>query len=304
MNQIHTNATNLSALHRVDFNLYPMFLAVYEHQSMSKAATNLSLSQSAVSHGIQRLRMQLNDQLFVRSGSKIFATPFAEQIYPVILQSLKQIEMVSMRNHNFDTNSIKELRIAIHDEIEPIILPKLFSHFQKLNLSIHFQSFKLNRKTLLTDLSTQQIDFVIDLEQVHHENIGFNKIIEDDFVVCTQNPYMDQAIYFSSPHIGVSSRRSGILIEDIFLKSQNLQRDIFLRCQQYSTALQILDQYETAILTVPRSILNYLNPTESCFIHELPVELSPLSIGLYWYKVLENNQRIYYLLKEINKIFA
>ncbi len=52
-------------------------MAIYEQNSISKAAQILSISQSAASHALQRLRQHLQDDLFVRTGSKMQPTPFA-----------------------------------------------------------------------------------------------------------------------------------------------------------------------------------------------------------------------------------
>ncbi len=49
-----------------------------------KAAQLICITQSAASHALQRLRTHLKDDLFVRTGSEMLATPFAEQIYPDI----------------------------------------------------------------------------------------------------------------------------------------------------------------------------------------------------------------------------
>ena len=75
---------DLRNFHRIDINLYPLFIAIYEQNSISKAAQILSISQSAASHALQRLRQHLQDDLFVRTGSKMQPTPFADQIYPEI----------------------------------------------------------------------------------------------------------------------------------------------------------------------------------------------------------------------------
>ena len=95
---------------------------------------------------------------------------------------------------------------------------------------------------MLADLAAQQIDFVIDLVQPYQENLQFEHLIEDHFVVCTQQAKMNLSLYLSSPHIGVSSRRTGLLLEDIYLNRKQLSRQIFLRCQHYATALQVLAQ--------------------------------------------------------------
>ncbi|RZF49612.1 LysR family transcriptional regulator [Acinetobacter halotolerans] len=304
MNNIHnTTPLEVGHFHRIDINLYPLFIAIFEQKSISKAAQLLCISQSAVSHALQRLRTQLNDELFVRSGQKMLPTPFAEQIYQPIQTALLSIQSIAMPKQAFVPSMLQSLKIAIHDEIEPIIFPQLVNHFAQLNLDIQFLSSKLDRKNMLADLSAQQIDFVIDLVQPYQANLQFENLIEDHFVVCTQQTEMDLSLYLSSPHIGVSSRRTGILLEDIYLNRQQLSRQIFLRCQHYSTALQVLSQYPNSILTIPQSILKHLNYAENLHIHALPIELPRITMGMYWHDHVKQNPRHQFLRQEILKIF-
>ena len=305
MNTVHNKTMiDMAIFHRIDINLYPLFIAIYEQRSISKAAKILCITQSAASHALQRLRQHLKDDLFVRVSNQMLATPFSEQIYPVIKNALILIQSISMQKQSFNPNSIQTLKVAVHDEIEPIIFPKLVEHFQKLNLIIQFSSIKLDRKTIITDLATQQIDFVIDLEQNLGEKIQFNKLAQDQFVVCTQQKMMDVAIYLASPHIGVSSRRTGVLVEDIYLNRQQFSRQIFLRCQHYSTALQILTQEPQLILTIPKNILAHLRLAQNLNIFDVPVDLPYINMGMYWHKDLELNLRHQFLRSEIFKIFA
>lgn len=305
MNTVHNKTMiDMAIFHRIDINLYPLFIAIYEQRSISKAAKILCITQSAASHALQRLRQHLKDDLFVRVSNQMLATPFSEQIYPVIKNALILIQSISMQKQSFDPNSIQTLKVAVHDEIEPIIFPKLVEHFQKLNLIIQFSSIKLDRKTIITDLATQQIDFVIDLEQNLGEKIQFNKLAQDQFVVCTQQKMMDEAIYLVSPHIGVSSRRTGVLVEDIYLNRQQFSRQIFLRCQHYSTALQILTQEPQLILTIPKNILAHLRLAQNLNIFDVPVDLPYINMGMYWHKDLQLNLRHQFLRSEIFKIFA
>lgn len=305
MNTVHNKTMiDMAIFHRIDINLYPLFIAIYEQRSISKAAKILCITQSAASHALQRLRQHLKDDLFVRVSNQMLATPFSEQIYPVIKNALILIQSISMQKQSFDPNSIQTLKVAVHDEIEPIIFPKLVEHFQKLNLIIQFSSIKLDRKTIITDLATQQIDFVIDLEQNLGEKIQFNKLAQDQFVVCTQQKMMDEAIYLASPHIGVSSRRTGVLVEDIYLNRQQFSRQIFLRCQHYSTALQILTQEPQLILTIPKNILAHLRLAQNLNIFDVPVDLPYINMGMYWHKDLQLNLRHQFLRSEIFKIFA
>ncbi len=53
----------MGLFHRIDINLYPLFVAIYEQRSISKAAQILCITQSAASHALQRLRQHLQDDL-------------------------------------------------------------------------------------------------------------------------------------------------------------------------------------------------------------------------------------------------
>ncbi|WP_312059677.1 LysR family transcriptional regulator, partial [Pantoea septica] len=62
MNSMH------HVLRRLDLNLLPIFDAVFRHRSVRLAAAELSMSTSALSHALTRLRDLLKDPLFYREG--------------------------------------------------------------------------------------------------------------------------------------------------------------------------------------------------------------------------------------------
>lgn len=305
MHTVHNaNSLDLGVFHRIDINLYPLFIAVYEQRSISKAAQLLSISQSAASHALQRLRLQLEDELFLRSGHKMLPTSYAEQIYPAIQYALAQIQAISIPKKQFESHMLQSIRVALHDEVEPIVFPKIVQHFQALNRDIQFVSIKLDRKTVLADLAAQQVDFFIDIEQDFGDKVDSQRLVQDQFVVCSQQTHMDAAIYLASAHIGVSSRRTGILIEDMYLQPQQLSRQILLRCQHYSTALQILEQHPTAILTLPQHVLQHLQVNSSLNVFEAPLDFPVMNLSMYWSKHLNENLRLQFLKAEIFNLFT
>ena len=94
------------------------------------------------------------------------------------------------------------------------------------------------------------------------------------------------------------------MVEDVHLNRKQLSRQVFLRCQHYSTALQILEQYPSAILTIPQNILSHLHVSPLLNIFDVPVKLPQMNIGIYWHKNLMENKRHNFLRNEIYKIFA
>ena len=64
----------------LDGKLLQLLLAVIEEQSITRAALRLGVTQSAVSHLLDKLRAIVGDPLFVRSGRGIVATARAEAL--------------------------------------------------------------------------------------------------------------------------------------------------------------------------------------------------------------------------------
>ena len=89
-------------LHQIDLNLFILFDALYRHRSVSIAANEVFLSQSAFSHGLSRLRKRLSDELFVRIDNVMEPTPLAHELALAIAPALSQIQDGISRNLAFD----------------------------------------------------------------------------------------------------------------------------------------------------------------------------------------------------------
>jgi DNA-binding transcriptional LysR family regulator len=64
----------------LDGHALELFLAVLEEGSVTAAATRLGLTQSAVSHALNKLRRIVGDPLFAKSGRGIVATAHAQAL--------------------------------------------------------------------------------------------------------------------------------------------------------------------------------------------------------------------------------
>ncbi len=84
MSEIHFN--------QLDLNLLRVFDALLDERSVTRAGDRLGLSQSAVSHALGRLRLTLDDELFVRRSSGMEPTPRALEIGPALHTALLQMQ--------------------------------------------------------------------------------------------------------------------------------------------------------------------------------------------------------------------
>ncbi|MGG5835335.1 DNA-binding transcriptional repressor CitR [Huaxiibacter chinensis] len=93
---------NLYDLKKFDLNLLVIFECIYQHLSISKAAETLYITPSAVSQSLQRLRAQLNDPLFIRSGKGITATTVGINLHHHLEKNLNELEQTINILHGSD----------------------------------------------------------------------------------------------------------------------------------------------------------------------------------------------------------
>ncbi|WP_165464852.1 DNA-binding transcriptional repressor CitR [Enterobacter cloacae] len=91
---------NLYDLKKFDLNLLVIFECIYQHLSISKAAETLYITPSAVSQSLQRLRGQLNDPLFIRSGKGITPTTVSVNLHHHLEQNLNHLEQTINMMHS------------------------------------------------------------------------------------------------------------------------------------------------------------------------------------------------------------
>src|SRR5271154_5427996 len=78
-------------MNTLDLNLVRVFDALMEERSVRRAGLLLGVTQSAVSHALNRLRHHLNDELFVRTRAGMIPTARAVEISGPLRESLRAI---------------------------------------------------------------------------------------------------------------------------------------------------------------------------------------------------------------------
>jgi DNA-binding transcriptional LysR family regulator len=89
-------------LDRVDLNLLVAFDVLMAERSVTRAASRLSIGQSAMSSRLARLRKLLGHPVFVQDGRQLVATPFAESLVEPVRDALTRIEGVLSQQRSFD----------------------------------------------------------------------------------------------------------------------------------------------------------------------------------------------------------
>jgi len=124
MNYIHFNS--------LDLNLLRVFDALIEERSVTRAGERLGLSQSAISHALNRLRYVLNDELFVRMPDGMRPTVRAAEIAPRLREGLLQLQL-ALGPAEFDpARTERRFTIACTEYAGTILIPALIARLRAL----------------------------------------------------------------------------------------------------------------------------------------------------------------------------
>src|ERR1700760_1450770 len=95
----------------LDLNLLRVFDVLLDERSVTRTGARLGLTQSAVSHALNRLRYVLGDELFVRGPAGMQATPRAGGVGPQVHAALNQLT-AAIAPSDFDP-ATSERRFAV-----------------------------------------------------------------------------------------------------------------------------------------------------------------------------------------------
>jgi DNA-binding transcriptional LysR family regulator len=115
----------------LDLNLLRVFDALMAEHSVSAAAARLSITPSAVSHALGRLRYLLKDQLFVRGPRGMQATPRAAEIGPRLREGLHQLEMALAPLDFVPEESTRTFTVACGSYICAVLMPEVIARLRR-----------------------------------------------------------------------------------------------------------------------------------------------------------------------------
>ncbi|NRA70429.1 MAG: LysR family transcriptional regulator [Gammaproteobacteria bacterium] len=292
-------------IQQLDFNLLKVFESLYLERNMTTVANILFISPSAVSHAIKRLRLVLNDQLFVRQGQQMQPTPLCQTLAPQLIETLGKLRQILQTCGDFELkNTQQTFKLAIHDVIEPAVLRNIQHAMAIETPQAKLSSVKLIRAQMNRQLATNQIDVAIDIALPIKKPINHLFLSSDHFCVLMDKSHvlangLTPESYIAAQHLVVSSRAFGSSVEDLALLQQGINRDINIRCQSYQSAKMML-KGTALMLTLPRLIAMQLIDSD-LIIKPLPYELPQVSSHLYWHQKTDQDQSLIWFRKIVKQ---
>lgn len=211
----------------IDGRLLRILIAVYEEESVTRAAHRLGITQSGVSHLLEKLRGIVGDPLFVKSGRSVVATARASVLVVEARRLLDELHDFGSKT-DFSPAALEQtLTIAANDLQRDLLLPMLFTVLKQEAPGLCLRVIPSNIPSTEL-LRTDRCQLVISPRPPEGTDILQRRLFDDRYVVFfdaeARSAPETQADYLAAEHITVVYEPQRSLDIDDYLKQQGIMR--------------------------------------------------------------------------------
>ncbi len=279
-----------SNLSRLDLNLLVAFDALMTERHVTRAADRLHIGQPAMSHSLRRLRSLFDDDLLVRSGADMVATPRACQLADEVRMLLEQIQSTVFSAKGFDAPASRRcFTIGMSPSLEialaPALLASVSAEAPGTCLSIRMDP----PDAMLQALDTGDIDLCLGAFSQGRPQHRRSLLCEAEGYLClfdaarsTLRLPISKKDFLRIPHVTVTSTDYVSEMLDQSLAALGVRRRILYRTP-HVLAVPFLLRHTEAIALLCRRTALICARTFALATSPLPYELPRQQVAAVWH---------------------
>lgn len=294
---------------QLDLNLIVAFDALVREGSVTRAADQLGITQSAMSHALRRLRDFFDDPLFVKSGDGMRPTPKAEQLSEAVLGVMATVRSELLAQAGFDAaKAQRTFSLCMTDIGELVFLPPIIEQLRRLAPHCRLRTLQLPLEQVAQALESGEADLALGSLHTVHPGLFQQELFTDTFVTLasTSNAAIgdsiDLAQFCRLQHVVVTlSGKSGPY--DRALEDYGIKRDVFLTTSHFLVVPVLIEQHPDLIATVPSDLGRVLARHPGVKVLKPPVEIPPFALRQHWHPRYHHDEANVWLRRLIKATF-
>ena len=283
-------------LSQIDLNLLLVFQHLLREKRVSGVARSLGMSQPAVSSALKRLRVTLNDELFLRTQQGMQATPFALQLAEPVAQALDALHLALNVRSSFEpAGSTRRFSLAMTDVGERYFLPVLMDLLDQHAPGVTLNVVSVATDSLKDDMASGRIDLALGLLPQLQAGFFQQALFRQDYVCLmrqthplAQGTKLDLADFAAAAHVRVLAAGTGHGRVDEALERQGLQRRIRLTVPHY-VALGDMLGHSDLVATVPERFAQRVTQPYGLTTRALPLAVQSSAIHQFWHARMQRD---------------
>jgi DNA-binding transcriptional LysR family regulator len=300
MNSIHAM--------RLDLKLLEVFEAVAATGSTTLAADRLAISQSAVSHALNRLRNVIGDPLFVRGRGGLAPTPHAVSMIPRVRELVRDARGV-MAPFRFDPiSSSRHFKVGASDYAAVTTVPELVRRVRAGAPGVVVEVLPISGR-VLDDLETGELDIAFIGAEPPSSPFMSRELFRERFVglLCPLHPLAFKAgqgvlsidDYLAYPHAMVTFRDSRLSPIDAALADMGRTRRVALVTPNFAS--NITSIAGTDLLMSMPSRLADIAASHELVRFDLPLIVPDYPYSLIWHRRTDADPACSWLRTQVGK---
>jgi DNA-binding transcriptional LysR family regulator len=290
----------------LDLNLLYTLEVLLEEKSVSRAASRLAVSQSAVSHSLKKLRKILNDPILVRTHNGMVPTPAAEKLKGNLHIIIENIHGLFLE-YQFDPQSAHgTIRIATTDYGSSIILPPVMGRLSISAPNIKIDCVPLTNR-LNKDLQSGDIDIAFGgykpFTGARHDVLFYDRYVG---VVRVGHPVLNEKItkkrLLNWKQILIKVPVGTTRKEKLYrLLGQSITDDFYLKIPYHMVASFSLEKSDM-ILIMPERGAKLITSMANVSIFELPVKFESHAYLQSWHARSDNDKMHQWFRNQVREV--
>lgn len=274
---------------KYDLNLLPVFVALMEERSVTRAASRLGITQPALSNALNRLRDTLRDPLFIRERYGIKPTQLAQDIAPTIEAALAQLDELVVHQQAFDpVNTERQFLVAPNSYAELVLMPALVARLQAQAPGIKVRMTPFGNDLTETGVMSGTTAMVMGRIIDPPDNLVVHHLMDDGLacVVRRDHPDVGDALsrsqYERLKHVNVLP--PGRIKAGLFqaLGRQKLKREVAVSVTHFLAVPEMIAVTDYCA-TLPTQICRALERDTRLKVLPAPVDLGTFPVELAWH---------------------
>lgn len=290
-----TGMSQIDALLRLDLNLLVSLQVLLEERSVTRAARRVGITQSAMSHRLDKLRGSFEDPLFVATATGLAPTPMLEGLAGELEEALQHLEVVLRRPTPFDARTAqRRFVVSGGDAIELAALPHVLRRLRDEAPGVQIASVPRGRH-IADQLRRGDVHLAIapgggsvpgveiagpGLQQRQMAKEGFRVVVRHDHPVIGKRLTLKR--YLEVGHVLVSPTGKSGGVVDAVLARRGLSRTVVAQVSHFISAPFLVAKTDL-VLTCPAALAEAASEYAPLRTFAPPVPLPQTLIYGYWH---------------------
>lgn len=273
-------------LRSLDLNLLVIFDALMTERSITRAASRIGMTPSALSHALRRLRDTFQDPLIERTPDGMVPTRRALDLQQRVHEALADIARAVDQQLVFDpATSERTFKIRTTDYLMCCLLPRVCTRVRaeapKATLFVEFIGDDGDMREEPGDLVLRLYADAPDAEHAQH------RLLQDRLVVAMRRDHpaasepMSLDLFVSVPQVRVSTAALGANLVDDRLAKRGLKRRVVSMIPTLAAVMPIIEHTDLWAVLPQRWVELYGNPKRITSA-PLPLPEIEFTIDLVW----------------------